>query len=243
MSYRSEIEWTDATWNPVVGCTKISLGCQNCYAERFAERFRGVPGHPFEQGFDLRLVPRKLEEPLHWKSPKKVFVCSMSDLFHEDIPTSYIGSVFNIMSRAEWHTFQVLTKRSARLAEFGSSITWPHNVWVGVTIEHPDYIGRLYDLQCISASVKFVSLEPLLAPLPQIPLNGIDWVVAGGESGPNARPMDLNWVRDVRRQCMDFGTAFFFKQIGGRNEKGGKEKAILDGQYWHQFPQPAIASV
>jgi len=237
MSYRTGIEWTDATWNPVIGCTKISIGCENCYAQKLAERFRGVAGHPFERGFDLRLVPQKLHEPLDWKSPRRVFVCSMSDLFHESIPLSYIHQVFQTMARARWHTFQVLTKRSTRMAQLSSELPWPSNAWVGATIESAAYIDRAHDIQAVPAAVRFISLEPLLGPIPRMPLEGIDWVIVGGESGPHARPLDLDWVRSIRDQCLESGVAFFFKQLGGRQNKRGREQATLDGRQWHQFPR------
>lgn len=240
MSCRSKIEWTDATWNPVIGCTKISPGCKNCYAEALAERFRGVPGHPFEDGFDLRLVPHKLDEPLHWLGPRKVFVCSMSDLFHESVPLSYIQRVFQIMEEASWHTFQVLTKRADCLVRYSASLPWPPNVWVGVSIETSDYTWRAHYLAQVPAAVRFVSLEPLLGPIPDLPLESIDWVIVGGESGPKARSMDLDWVRQIRDQCIAHGTAFFLKQLGGCHHRRGGKEAILDGQRWHDFPQAAL---
>lgn len=236
MSHRTTIEWTDATWNPVRGCSKVSLGCENCYAEKFAERFRGVQGHPFERGFDLTLVPHLLKEPLHWRTPKKVFVCSMSDLFHEDIPIEYLQSIFRVMEQARWHTFQILTKRSSRLIELRSKLTWTSNLWIGATIESSAYTVRSHHLRSVPAAIKFLSLEPLLGPIPDLPLDGINWVIVGGESGSSARPLDLEWVRNIRDQCAEAHVPFFFKQLGGRRGKRGKEEAVLDGQQWHEFP-------
>jgi protein gp37 len=239
MSYRSNIEWTDATWNPILGCTKISPGCKNCYAETLAERFRSVPGHPFEQGFDLRLVPQRLNDPLTWKIPRKIFTCSMSDLFHECVPLEYIKRVFTVMNKARWHIFQVLTKRSSRLAEVSPQLDWTPNVWMGVSVENADYVHRVHDLVGVPATVRFLSVEPLLGPITHLPLGGIDWVIVGGESGAKARPMELSWVRDIRKQCKKAGVAFFLKQLGGRRDKRGGEEAVLDGRQWHEFPHQA----
>jgi len=241
MSSYSRIEWTDATWNPVIGCTKISQGCKNCYAEALAERFRGVPRHPFERGFDLRLVPQKLTEPLNWKTPRKIFVCSMSDLFHEAIPLEYIRQVFKVMTDADQHTFQILTKRSKRLLELGPRLPWPPNVWVGVSVESATYTYRARQLTSVPAAVKFLSIEPLLASILNLPLDGIDWVIVGGESGPRARPMDPAWAREIRDQCKKAGVAFFLKQLGGRQGKRGGVDAVLDGQQWHEFPSSLTA--
>ena len=236
MADRSKIEWTEATWNPTRGCTKISPGCKHCYAEAFSERFRGVPGHPYEQGFDLRLIPEKLEEPLRWKRPRVIFVNSMSDLFHEDIPLEYIQSVFAVMSQAHWHTFQVLTKRSDRLLALSNDLPWPQNVWMGVSVESSAYYYRITDLAKVPAKTKFVSAEPLLGPLGALPLTGIDWVIIGGESGVRARPMDEQWAREIRDQCSDAQVAVFLKQLGGRRDKRGGEKAVLDGQRLLELP-------
>jgi len=232
----SSIEWTDATWNPIIGCTKVSQGCKFCYAETLAERFRGVPGHPFEHGFDLRLVPSKLEEPLHWEKPRKVFTCSMSDLFHEDIPADYIRKVFEVMELANKHTFQVLTKRSSRLIELMNQLPWPKNVWMGVSIENQDAIFRARDLAKVPASIRFLSVEPLIGPIKRLPLKKIDWVIVGGESGIKARPMDPEWARSIRDECDKKNVAFFFKQLGGRRGKRSGDQAILDGRTWHQYP-------
>jgi protein gp37 len=236
MGATSSIEWTDATWNPIIGCTKISQGCKYCYAETLAERFRGVPGHPFEHGFDLRLVPDKLEEPLHWEKPRKVFTCSMSDLFHEDIPFEYIEQVFSVMEEANKHTFQVLTKRSKRLVELKDKLPWPDNVWMGVSVENQDAVFRARDLARVPASIRFLSIEPLIGPIRRLPLRKIDWVIVGGESGIRARPMDPEWARRIRDECESKNVAFFLKQLGGRRGKKGGEEAVLDGRTWQQYP-------
>jgi len=237
MSVTTSIEWTDATWNPVRGCTKVSPGCKNCYALRFAERFRGVPGHPFEWGFDLRLVPEKLEEPLRWRAPRRIFVNSMSDLFHERVPVEYIRRVFDVMGRASQHQFQVLTKRSARLLELAKELPWQSNVWMGVSVENQRYAGRARELAQVPAQVRFLSVEPLIGPIPDLPLDGIHWVIVGGESGWRRRPIEEGWVREIRDQCESRGVPFFFKQWGGRFPKsGGRE---LDGREWSEFPLPA----
>jgi protein gp37 len=247
MSVHSAIEWTDATWNPVRGCTKISPGCKFCYAERFAERFRGVPGHPFEQGFDLRLVPEKLADPLRWRTPKMVFVNSMSDLFHEQVPDDYIVSVAKVMVTANWHTYQVLTKRSGRMRDllrsklrFAADV---EHVWWGVSVEDKRYgLPRVRDLRQSGARVKFLSIEPLLENLGRVDFGAMDWVIVGGESGPGARPMQAEWVRSLRRQCRIAGARFFFKQWGGvRKHETGR---VLDGRTYNEFPnrvsQPVI---
>ncbi len=239
MSDRSTIEWTDATWNPVRGCTKISPGCAHCYAETFAERFRGVPGHPYEQGFDLRLVPEKLAEPLRWSKPKMVFVNSMSDLVHEGVPTEYIVRVARVMEKASWHTFQVLTKRSERMRDllrgelrFAAGLP---NVWWGVSVENRRHgLPRIEHLREAPAKVRFLSVEPLLEDLGDLNLAGIHWVIVGGESGLGARPMRKEWVVSVRDQCSEAGVPFFFKQWGGvRKGKAGRE---LEGRTWDERP-------
>lgn len=240
MSQGSTIEWTDATWNPVRGCTKISDGCKHCYAETFAERFRGVNGHPYEQGFDLRLVPEKLAEPLRWRNPKMIFVNSMSDLFHENVPEDYVSAVAKVMVAANWHTYQVLSKRSERLQKLlNTSLSFAANkkhIWWGVSVENRKYgLPRVKDLQNTRASVRFLSVEPLLEDLGQINLDGIDWVIVGGESGHGARPMKKEWVVSVRDQCKREGVAFFFKQWGGvRKSAAGRE---LDGKTYDEFPE------
>jgi protein gp37 len=246
MSVQSTIEWTDATWNPVRGCTKVSPGCKHCYAERFAERFRGVPGHPFESGFDLRLIPEKLAEPLRWKSPKMIFVNSMSDLFHEGVSDEYIEAVARVMARAKWHTFQVLTKRSNRLCNLlGSKLRFAaelRNVWWGVSVENRQYgIPRIAHLRESGAAVKFLSVEPLIEDIGTINLSGIDWMIVGGESGPGARPIEARWVRSLRRQCRSSSVKFFFKQWGGvRKHLTGR---MLDGRVYNEFPDRFVEAV
>lgn len=241
MSVTSAIEWTDATWNPLRGCRKVSPGCKHCYAETFSERFRGVPGHPFEQGFDLRLVPDALHLPLRWRTPKRIFVNSMSDLFQDEVPDEYVARVFDVMKRAQHHLcFQVLTKRSKRLREIASRLPWPDNVWIGVSVESDRYTSRIADLVTVDkAAIRFLSVEPLLGPIPRLPLDGIDWVIVGGESGHGARPMDPAWVLDIRDQCARAGVPFFFKQWGGvRKAQAGR---LLDGRTWDEMPGATAA--
>jgi protein gp37 len=239
MAAESSIEWTDATWNPVRGCTKISPGCTHCYAETFAERFRGVKGHPYEQGFDLRLVPDKLCEPLRWRTPKMIFVNSMSDLFHERVPEDYIIAVTKVMAAANWHTYQVLTKRSERLRELlNANLSFAArqaHIWWGVSLENRKHgFPRLRDLQAAEASIRFLSVEPLLEDLGSLDLTGIDWVIVGGESGPGARPMKTEWVTSIRDQCMKADVSFFFKQWGGaRKSLAGRR---LEGRTYDEFP-------
>lgn len=239
MAERSSIEWTDATWNPVRGCTKISPGCKHCYAETFAERFRGVKGHPYEQGFDLRLVPEKLADPLRWRSPRRIFVNSMSDLFHEQVPDEYIAAVANVMVQADWHTYQVLTKRSARMRDLLKkrlrfAAAMPH-IWWGVSVENREYgLPRVQHLRSTPVQVRFLSVEPLLEDLGSISLSGIHWVIVGGESGFGARPMKRDWVVSLRRQCREQKVPFFFKQWGGvRKSKNGR---TLDGRTYDAMP-------
>lgn len=239
MSLQSEIEWTDATWNPVRGCTKLSPGCKHCYAETFAERFRGVKGHPYEQGFDLRLVPEKLAEPLRWRTPRMIFVNSMSDLFHDAVPEDYIRAVAKVMVAAKWHTYQVLTKRSERLRELlNTSLKFaarqPH-IWWGVSVEDRRYgLPRVDDLRAAGAGIRFLSVEPLLEDVGRLNLRGINWVIVGGESGPGARPMKKEWVLSVRDQCRRTKVPFFFKQWGGvRKSMIGRK---LDGAFYDEFP-------
>jgi protein gp37 len=242
MADGSAIEWTDATWNPVTGCTKISAGCDHCYAERFSERFRGTLGHPFESGFDLTLRPERLEQPLRWRQPRMIFVNSMSDLFHKGIPNEFVARVFETMERANWHTYQILTKRSSLMRNFlrkrygpGSS---PTHMWFGVSVEDGSKLSRVRHLQESPAGVRFLSIEPLIGPIGNLDLKGIDWVIVGGESGPQARPMRREWVRPIRDQCKTAKVAFFFKQWGGLRPKSGGRK--LDGKEWNQFPPPAV---
>lgn len=240
MSANSKIEWTDATWNPVRGCTKISPGCLHCYAETFAERFRGVPGHPFEHGFNIRLVPEKLGEPLRWSSPQMIFVNSMSDLFHPKVPDEYIVKVARVMKAANWHTYQVLTKRAERMYELlKSSLKFAaeqQHIWWGVSVENRKHgLSRVDLLRNAPARVRFLSVEPLLEHLGPLNLRNIDWVIVGGESGPGARPMNAEWVRDIRAQCQITKTAFFFKQWGGvRKSETGRE---LDDKTYNEFPK------
>jgi protein gp37 len=233
---RSAIEWTEATWNPVTGCDKVSPGCAHCYAETFAERWRGVPGHAYEQGFDLKLWPARLEQPLRWTRPRMIFVNSMSDLFHEGIPLAYIQRVFDVMVRAEHHTFQILTKRHERLAQLAPDLPWPENVWMGVSIENRRFVHRADFLRRVPAAVRFISAEPLLGPLEGLALEGIHWLIAGGESGPGHRRMHPSWAIDLRDRCGREGVAFFFKQWGGRTPKAGGR--MLDGAEHNAMPAP-----
>lgn len=238
MSQQSTIEWTDATWNPVTGCVKISPGCKHCYAETFAERFRGVPGHPYEQGFDLRLWPSRLDAPLRWKRPRMIFVNSMSDLFQDGVTDEFIAQVFEVMARARQHTFQVLTKRAERLAQWHEAhheAWWLENVWLGVSVEDRRYgLPRIPLLRRVRAAVRFLSVEPLLEDLGPLDLTGIDWVIVGGESGHGARPMRPHWAGSVRDQCLAADVPFFFKQWGGVwKKRNGRE---LDNRTWDELP-------
>ena len=240
MSATSDIEWTDATWNPVRGCTKVSPGCKHCYAQTFAERFRGVPNHPYEQGFDLRLVPAKMADPLRWPQPKAVFVNSMSDLFHESVPDSYIEQVVKVMEMANWHTYQILTKRADRMARLlKTSLAFAshhQHIWWGVSVENRRHgVPRIQAISSTPVAMRFLSIEPLLEDLGQLNLEAIDWVIVGGESGAGARPMQKDWVTKVRDQCIEAGVPFFFKQWGGvRKSEFGRE---LDGQTFDEMPQ------
>ncbi|WP_242342707.1 DUF5131 family protein [Anaeromyxobacter terrae] len=235
MSDRSTIEWTNATWNPVRGCTKVSPGCTHCYAETFAERFRGVPGHPFEQGFDLRLVSKALDLPLRWKASRLIFVNSMSDLFHQRVPDSYVEKVFEVMRAATQHRFQVLTKRAERMEHFAKRHSVPPNVWLGVSVENAKYAWRIDHLRRVPAGVRFLSLEPLLGPITELDLRGIDWVIVGGESGGKCRPMEADWAREIRDRCRRSRVPFFFKQWGGFQKK--KNGRTLDGRTWDEMPK------
>jgi len=235
MSSNSEIEWTDATWNPITGCTKISPGCAHCYAETFAERFRGVPNHPYQQGFDLKLWPERLVLPNTWKKPKRIFVNSMSDLFHIEVPEEYILKVFSVMNEVDRHQFQILTKRADRLFALNSKLNWTKNIWMGVSVENADYTSRIDYLRQTSAHVKFLSVEPLLGAIPSLNLKNIDWVIVGGESGHQARPVSEEWIIDIKNQCLAANVSFFFKQWGGRNRK--RAGRLLEGRTWDEMPQ------
>jgi protein gp37 len=234
MGLRSGIEWTEATWNPVTGCNKVSPGCKHCYAERLATRLQAMGHQAYSQGFDLTLQPQKINLPLSWKKPHTIFVNSMSDLFHEAVPLEYIQQVFDVMGRANWHLFQVLTKRAARLRELDAELPWEPHIWMGVSVEKQAYVSRIDDLRQTHAYIKFLSLEPLLGPLLNLDLRDIDWVIVGGESGPHARAMDPQWVLEIRDQCRQAGVPFFFKQWGGTNKK--KAGRLLEGKVWDEMP-------
>jgi protein gp37 len=234
MALSSSIEWTDSTWNPVTGCTKISSGCVNCYAERLSLRLQAMGNRSYQNGFTVTLHEDLLNLPLRWKKPQNIFVNSMSDLFHEDIPLSFILQVFDVMRRADWHRFQILTKRSERMLKLNDQLPWSPNIWMGVTVESQDYQYRIEHLQKIDANVKFLSLEPLLSTISNLNLNGIDWVIVGGESGPNARRVQPEWAIDIRNQCNNAGVPFFFKQWGGVNKKAAGRQ--LEGRTWDEMP-------
>jgi protein gp37 len=234
MATNSHIEWTDATWNPVTGCTKISPGCQNCYAERLSKRLRAMGQPNYRNGSKLSLQPQMLGLPLRWRSPKRIFVNSMSDLFHKDVPTDFIKQVFDVMGQTNWHQYQVLTKRSERVLELSRDLDWMPQMWMGVSVESEKYKYRIDDLRETGAHVKFLSLEPLLGSLGNLNLRGIDWVIVGGESGPGARRVDPQWVTEIRDQCVDGGIAFFFKQWGSVQKK--KTGRSLEGRTWDQMP-------
>jgi len=234
MGLGSKIEWTEATWNPLTGCTKISPGCKNCYAERMAKRLQAMGQPSYRNGFKLTLHEHLVELPLRWRKPRTIFVNSMSDLFHKDVPVEFIERVFETMVKAQQHRFQVLTKRPERAAELSPRLPWPDNVWMGTSVENAKYTYRIDFLRQTGARIKFLSLEPLLGPLSNLDLTGIDWVIVGGESGPRARPMDPAWVIEIRDQCVEQGVAFFFKQWGGVNKK--KAGRILDGRTWDEMP-------
>lgn len=235
MALHSGIEWTQATWNPVTGCSKVSPGCKHCYAERMARRLHAMGQPNYRNGFKLTLQRQVLELPLNWKKPQVIFVNSMSDLFHKDVPISYIKNVFEVMEMAHWHQFQVLTKRAERLAELDDRLNWPSNVWMGVSVENDNYRERIDYLRVTGAKIKFLSLEPLLGPIENLNLSGIDWVIVGGESGPGARPMNQDWVTDIRDQCIDAAVPFFFKQWGGVWKKRTGRK--LEGRTWDGMPK------
>ena len=236
MSTQSTIEWTEATWNPVTGCTKISPGCKHCYAERLSYRLKEMGLRNYANGFELTLHEHMLQKPLFWKKPQMIFVNSMSDLFHDAVPIAYVHQVFDVMRQAWWHEFQVLTKRAERLLELSTELDWSDNVWMGVSVENSDYQFRINMLRQSKARFKFLSLEPLLGPLPDLELSGIDWVIVGGESGPGARPMEEDWVRQIRDKCVSSDVPFFFKQWGGVIKKrAGRE---LEGRTWDELPKP-----
>lgn len=231
---KSSIEWTEATWNPLTGCTKISPGCKHCYAERMAKRLQAMGVEKYKNAFKLTMHPDVLEDPLSWSKPQVIFVNSMSDLFHKDVPLKFIQQVFDVMRRAHWHTFQVLTKRADRLLACDPKLTWADNIWMGVSVENADYTHRVDLLRQTRAHIKFLSLEPLLGPLPNLNLNGINWVIVGGESGPGARPLQREWVTDLRDQCLRAKVPFFFKQWGGPQKK--KTGRLLDNRTWDELP-------
>ncbi|MGQ0569465.1 MAG: DUF5131 family protein [Armatimonadota bacterium] len=238
MSDNSRIEWTDATWNPVTGCSKVSPGCKHCYAERLAVRLQAMGNPRYRAGFEVTLHPDLLSLPLAWRQPRRVFVNSMSDLFHEAVPEEFIRRVFEVMAKAHWHVFQILTKRSARLAALAARLPWPPNVWQGVSVENARYTWRIAHLHQVPAAVRFLSVEPLLGPVPHLPLDGIHWVIVGGESGTRHRPIDPEWVSQIRNQCLVASVPFFFKQWGGRTPKAGGR--LLDGRTWDEMPHGTL---
>lgn len=234
MATNSPIEWTEATWNPVTGCDKVSPGCAHCYAERMAKRLKGMKQPNYARGFEVTLQPHMLDLPLRWKRGRRIFVNSLSDLFHPEVPAAYVRGVFDVMNKASWHQYQILTKRSKRLLALSDTLPWASHIWMGVSVENHRFVDRIARLRATAAKVKFLSLEPLLGALPALDLSGIDWVIVGGESGPGARPMDPAWVVDIRDQCRNAGVAFFFKQWGGVfKSKTGRE---LDGATWDEMP-------
>ena len=238
MAQLSSIEWTEATWNPVTGCSKISPGCKHCYAERMAARLRAMGSPRYRNGFKVTLQEDLVELPLQWKQAKVIFVNSMSDLFHKNVPSDFIVKVFDTMKRAHWHTFQVLTKRSDRLVSLAPYLPWPENLWMGVSAETPRFFFRVHDLARVPAAVRFLSLEPLLAPMPRLPLRSIDWVIVGGESGPGARRNESAWVQQIQKQCKDREIAFFFKQWGGVHKKAAGR--LLNGRTYDEMPTPRL---
>jgi protein gp37 len=240
MASNSAIEWTESTWNPVTGCTKVSPGCRHCYAERMAKRLKAMGQPNYARGFSVSVHEHTLDLPLGWRKPQMIFVNSMSDLFHEKVPTDFIIRAFDVMCRADWHRFQILTKRSSRLRQLASRLPWRPHIWMGVSVENEDCAFRIEDLRGTPAAVRFLSLEPLLGPLPGLDLRGIDWVIVGGESGPKARPMDASWVTDIRGQCQEASVPFFFKQWGGTNKK--KTGRLLDGRTWNGMPARQLAT-
>jgi len=237
MALQSSIEWTEATWNPITGCSKISPGCKHCYAERLAMRLQAMGVTNYRNGFEVTLHEHALRLPLTWKTPQTIFVNSMSDLFHKDVPLIFIRKIFDVMEAAHWHRFQILTKRSERLLELSSKLSWTANIWMVVSVEHPDYVYRIDHLRQTDAHIKFLSLEPLLAPLPRLKLKNIDWAIVGGESGPGARPMQKEWVLAIQNQCRKADVAFYFKQWGGVFKK--KAGRVLEGRTWDEMPAAA----
>lgn len=237
MALGTSIEWTGSTWNPVTGCSKISPGCKHCYAERMANRLEAMGMQKYRNGFKVTLHPNLISEPLSWKKPRRVFVNSMSDLFHDDVPLSFIKQVFEAMNVSRQHQFQILTKRAERLAQIAQELKWTDNIWMGVTVENADYLHRIKSLKQTKATVKFLSIEPLLGPLGKFDLKGLDWIIVGGESGPYARPIEEKWVVEIRNQCMQSGTPFFFKQWGGVFKK--KAGRVLENKIWDEMPAPA----
>jgi protein gp37 len=235
MAGKSAIEWTESTWNPVTGCTKISTGCENCYAERMAKRLQAMGQPNYRNGFKPTCHPHVLDLPLHWKKPQMIFVNSMGDLFHKQVPKDFISKIFDTMNKASQHTFQILTKRATQLEDLSSSLPWSENIWMGVTVENSNYKERIDSLRRTGAYIKFLSLEPLLDDVGVLNLEGIDWVIVGGESGPKARPIKASWVRDIQEQCKEQNVSFFFKQWGGINKK--KNGRLLDGQTWDEMPK------
>jgi len=238
MAAKSNIEWTQSTWNPVTGCSKISAGCLNCYAERMAKRLQAMGQPNYRNGFEVSCHEQALERPLNWQKPQTIFVNSMSDMFHESIPVEFIHKMFDVMQRADWHRFQILTKRAERMGELSKQLPWEENIWMGVTVENKDYLQRVEELRQTGAQIKFLSFEPLLGPIPWIDLSGIDWVIVGGESGPGARPVQKEWVLDIQRQCHTQGVPFFFKQWGGVNKK--KNGRMLSGKTYNEMPATAL---
>ena len=238
MATITSIEWTETTWNPVTGCSKVSPGCKNCYAERLAHRLVAMGQARYRNGFEVTLQPDLVKLPLSWKKPRLVFVNSMSDLFHEKVPDEFIGAVFETMAEARWHTFQILTKRSDRLRELAPRLPWPAHVWMGVSVESAAYTNKIADLAAVPAAVRFLSLEPLLGPIEALPLEGIHWVIVGGESGPGARPMDPEWVKDIQGKCRKLQVPFFFKQWGGVNKK--RAGRMLEGKTWDGMPDTSV---
>ncbi|MFC1553437.1 DUF5131 family protein [candidate division KSB1 bacterium] len=238
MAINSNIEWTESTWNPVTGCSKISPGCKHCYAERMAKRLKAMGQQNYKNGFNVNLHEHVLDYPLNWKKPQTIFVNSMSDLFHEKVPVSFIKKVFNTMNTTSWHIFQVLTKRSDRLCELNNELEWANNIWMGVSIESDQYKYRIDFLRETNAKIKFLSLEPLIGPVNKLNFENIDWVIAGGESGSKSRPIEEEWVKDIRDQCIESDVPFFFKQWGGYNKK--KNGRLLEGKLWNEMPELPI---